>query len=47
MQYDAYGTVVSADHFAPHPAALRAGHVGHKGLFFDRVDGGEDGPTWR
>jgi len=34
--YDAYGSVLSADHLAPH-AFL---HCGHKGLFFDRLDVG-------
>lgn len=34
--YDAYGSVVSADHLSPHPFM----HAGHKGLFLDRLDVG-------
>ncbi|MFN7022031.1 MAG: hypothetical protein ACK4WH_11985, partial [Phycisphaerales bacterium] len=34
--YDAYGSVVSADHLSAHPFM----HAGHKGLFFDRLDVG-------
>jgi hypothetical protein len=34
--YDAYGSVLSADHLAAHPFM----HAGHKGLFFDRLDVG-------
>lgn len=34
--YDAYGSVVSADHLSDHPLM----HAGHKGLFFDRLDVG-------
>jgi hypothetical protein len=33
--YDAYGSVLSADHLAAHPFM----HAGHKGLFFDRREG--------
>jgi guanyl-specific ribonuclease Sa len=32
--YDAYGTVLSADHLLPHPAFS----AGHKGLFAERLD---------
>lgn len=34
--YDAYGNVMSADHLYPHAYS----HVGHKGLFIDRLDVG-------
>ncbi len=34
--YDAYGSVVSAEHLFPHPLM----HCGHKGMFFDRLDVG-------
>jgi len=34
--YDAYGSVVSAEHLYPHPLM----HCGHKGMFFDRLDVG-------
>ena len=34
--YDAYGSVLSADHLSAHPFM----HAGHKGLFFDRLDVG-------
>lgn len=34
--YDAYWNVISADHLYPHAFS----HVGHKGLFIDRLDAG-------
>jgi len=41
--YDAYGSVHSADHLHAHPF----NRVGHKGLFFDRLDTGvADSATW-
>ncbi|MDX2146874.1 MAG: hypothetical protein SFZ23_05075 [Planctomycetota bacterium] len=36
MRYDAYGQVLAADHLQAHPYLA----VGHKGLFFDRLDRG-------
>ncbi|MCE7974373.1 MAG: hypothetical protein DYG92_08660 [Leptolyngbya sp. PLA1] len=39
--YDAYGSVVSADHLSAHPFM----HAGHKGLFFDRLDVGVADPA--
>ncbi|MBL0870875.1 MAG: hypothetical protein IBJ18_09900 [Phycisphaerales bacterium] len=33
--YNAYGEVIAAEHLSPHPLL----HAGHKGLFFDRLDG--------
>jgi len=37
--YDAYGKVVTADHISAHAFA----HLGHKGLFVDRLDGAVTG----
>src|SRR5690606_4152290 len=41
QRYDAYGQVLSADHIHPH--AFLA--VGHKGLFYDRLDRGVSDAT--
>jgi len=43
QRYDAYGQVLSADHLLPH--AFLA--VGHKGLFYDRLDRGVSDPAAR
>ena len=43
-QYDAYGSVLSAESFAaPNNEPVPHLHAGHKGLFFDRLDSGGGG----
>jgi len=46
-QYDAYGSVLSAESFAaPNSEPVPHLHAGHKGLFQDRLDGGVVDPIY-